>query len=171
MKSNLKFDFVVNKEDLTITVSREFAADLALVWKAWTTAELLDQWWGPTPCTARTKSMVFQEGGHWLYCMIVPPSLTGGETDQLNWGKQEYEKIELYKNFSGTDVFCDENGIANPELPQGRFENVFSQVADGKTLVTMISKHHSLEDIETIIEMGFQEGIAICFNQLDELFA
>ena len=140
-----------------------------MVWQAWTTAALLDQWWGPEPCSAKTKSMDFREGGHWLYCMIVPASVTGSETEQIHWGKWDYEKIVLHKSFSGTDVFCDENGIANPRLPKGRFENMFSDVADGKTLVTMISKHNSFEDIEAVIAMGFKEGITVCFNQLDKL--
>lgn len=169
MNSKLLFDFVVNKENNTIVVKREFAAELELVWRAWTTAELLDQWWGPEPCRAKTKTMDFREGGHWLYCMIVPPSVTGGETDQIHWGKQEYDKIVSFKKFSGTDSFCDENGQANPDLPKGRFENVFSEKANGKTLVTMISKHNSFEDIEAVIAMGFKEGITVCFNQLDEL--
>lgn len=168
MKSNLKFDFVVNKENNTIVINREFNANLELVWKAWTTAELLDQWWGPEPCRAKTKTMDFREGGHWLYCMIVPASVTGGETEQIHWGKWDYEKIELHKNFSGTDIFCDENGNANPELPKGKVENIFTE-ADGKTLVTMISTHNSFEDIQAVIEMGFKEGITVCFNQLDEL--
>ncbi|WP_312302176.1 hypothetical protein [Chryseobacterium sp.] len=49
MKSNLLFDFSVNKENNTIVVKREFNANLELVWQAWTTAELLDQWWAPKP--------------------------------------------------------------------------------------------------------------------------
>lgn len=169
MNSNLKFDFEVNKENNTIVVKREFAANLELVWKAWTTAELLDQWWGPEPCKAETKSMDFREGGHWLYCMVIPPSLTGAETDQRNYGKQNFEKISLHKSFSGTDVFCDENGTVNPEFPAGNFENQFNET-DGKTTVTMISKHNSFEDIQAVIEMGFKEGIEVSFNQLDKLF-
>jgi uncharacterized protein YndB with AHSA1/START domain len=169
MNRDLKFDFVVNKENNTIVVKREFEASLDLVWEAWTTADILDQWWGPEPCRAKTKTLDFREGGHWLYCMIVPASVTGNETEQIHWGKQEYEKIVSHKYFSGTDIFCDESGNANPELPKGRFENVFSEEANGKTLVTMISKHNSFEDVETVIAMGFKEGITVCFNQLDEL--
>lgn len=168
MNSKLFFDFIVNKENNTIVVKREFDAELELVWKAWTTAELLDQWWGPEPCRAKTKTMDFREGGHWLYCMIVPPSITGAETEQVHWGKQEFEKIVLHKTFSGTDEFCDENGHTNPELPKGKFENVFAEASNGKTMVTMISKHNSFEDVEAVIAMGFKEGITVCFNQLDE---
>jgi PhnB protein len=169
MKTKLRFDFQVNKDNNTIVITREFAANLELVWKAWTTAELLDQWWGPQPCKAETKSMDFREGGHWLYCMIIPPSLSGAETEQRSWGKQEFGKIVLHKSFNGTDVFCDENGTVNPEFPAGNLENQFNEM-DGKTIVTMTSTHKSFEDIQTLIEMGFKEGIEICFNQLDKLF-
>jgi len=161
MNSNLKFDFAVNKENNTIVIKREFDANLELVWQAWTTAELLDQWWGPEPCKAETKTMDFREGGFWLYCMIIPEN-------QKHWGRQDFEKIVWHKSFSGTDVFCDENGISDPELPTGRFENMFSEV-DGKTVVTIISTHNSLEDIEEIIEMGYKEGMMVNCQQLDEL--
>lgn len=161
MNPNLKFDFVVNKENNTIVVKREFSADLELVWKAWTTAELLDQWWAPAPCRAETKSMDFREGGHWLYCMMMPPE------NEKNWGKQNYEKIVLHKSFSGTDQFCDENGIANPDFPTGRFENVFSEV-DGKTLVTIVSTQNSAEEIKMVLEMGFIEGLKGSFENLDK---
>jgi uncharacterized protein YndB with AHSA1/START domain len=40
---NLPFDFTVNKVTQNIHVTREFAADLNLVWDAWTKAEMLDQ--------------------------------------------------------------------------------------------------------------------------------
>lgn len=168
MNNKLLFDFVVNKENNTIVVKREFAANLELVWKAWTTAELLDQWWAPAPCRAETKSMDFREGGHWLYCMIVPEE-GSNEANQIHWGRQDFEKVVLHKNFSGTDVFCDENGYADPELPKGRFENVFSQEIDGKTLVTIISTHNSFEDIEMLIEMGFKEGFTMSLENLDNL--
>lgn len=49
MKNDLLFDFTVSKENKTIHIKREFNANLELVWQAWTTAELLDQWWAPKP--------------------------------------------------------------------------------------------------------------------------
>ena len=57
MNSDLLFDFSVNKENKTVYIEREFNADLELVWKAWTTVELLDQWWGPKPFVTKTKFM------------------------------------------------------------------------------------------------------------------
>jgi uncharacterized protein YndB with AHSA1/START domain len=70
MNMNLSFNFVVDKERQTITVTREFAAPLALVWQAYTKADILDQWWAPKPWKTRTKRMDFSEGGEWLYAMV-----------------------------------------------------------------------------------------------------
>jgi uncharacterized protein YndB with AHSA1/START domain len=168
MNSNLIFE--VNKEQHTIVLKREFAANLKTVWKAWTTAELLDQWWGPEPCRVETKSMDFREGGHWLYCMIIPPILSGEKAEKRMWGKQVFEKIEVYQSFSGIDSFCEEDGSTNPNLPSGQFEIQFEEVK-GITRVTMTSKHKSFEDLQAVLDMGFKEGIEICFHQLDILFS
>ena len=45
-----------------LQVVEEFDVPVAAVWEAWTTPELLDQWWAPKPWKAETKSMDFREG-------------------------------------------------------------------------------------------------------------
>ena len=62
MKNNLLFDFKVDKKTKTVFVDKEFAADLSLVWDAFTKKELLDQWWAPKPYMCKTKQMDFREG-------------------------------------------------------------------------------------------------------------
>jgi len=161
MNSNLLFDFSVNKENNTIHIQREFNADLELVWKAWTTAELLDQWWGPQPWRAETKTMDFLEGGFWLYAMVGPEG-------EKHWSKAHYISIIKEKSFTQKDGFCDENGIMDPECPQNLLENSFSQ-AGNKVLVDMLLTFDTLADLETTLEMGFKEGMTTDFNQLDEL--
>jgi hypothetical protein len=42
-KHNLLFDFIVNKENNTVNIKREFEANLELVWEGWTNPEILDQ--------------------------------------------------------------------------------------------------------------------------------
>ncbi|MBN9293855.1 MAG: SRPBCC domain-containing protein [Flavobacteriia bacterium] len=161
MNSNLLFDFTVNKENNTIHIQREFNANLELVWKAWTTAELLDQWWGPKPWRAETKTMDFREGGSWLYAMVGPEG-------EKHWSKADYIKIIKEKSFTQKDGFCDENGTMDPEYPQNLLENSFSQ-KDDKVLVDMLLTFDTLADLETTLTMGFKEGMTIDFNQLDEL--
>lgn len=161
MNPTLLFDFTVNKENNTIHITREFNADLQLVWKVWTTAELLDQWWGPQPWRAETKTMDFRKGGYWLYAMVSPEG-------EKHWSKANYISIEKEKSFSQKDGFCDENGTMNPSFPQNLMESSFSQ-KENKVQVNMLLTFDTLKDLETTIEMGFKEGMTIDFQQLDEL--
>ncbi len=161
MSSNLLFDFTVNKENNTIHIKREFDAHVELVWQAWTTAELLDQWWGPKPWRAETKTMDFREGGFWLYAMIGPEG-------EKHWSKASYISIEKEKSFVQKDGFCDENGTMNPAFPQNLVENSFTP-KENTVQVDMLLTFDSLNDLETTIAMGFKEGMTIDFNQLDEL--
>lgn len=160
MRSNLKFDFTVNKENNTVNVEREFAANLELVWEAWTNPEILDQWWAPKPYRTVTKSMDFREGGMWLYAMISPQ-------DEKHWCKNDYHKIEHQKNYSGLDAFCDENGTVNTDMPRTLWTNTFSENA-GTTTVNIVAKYESLADLEKIIELGFKEGFTMALENLDQ---
>lgn len=161
MNSNLLFNFNVDKENNTIHIKREFDADLDLVWQAWTTAELLDQWWGPKPWRAETKTMDFREGGFWLYAMVNPEG-------EKHWSKSNYIAIEKEKSFTSKDGFCDENGTMNPAFPQNLWENNFIQ-KESKVQVDMVLTFDTLIDLEKTIEMGFKEGMTTDLNQLDEL--
>jgi hypothetical protein len=63
MNNQLLFDFIVDKTAKTVTVNKEFNAELSLVWDAFTKQEILDQWWAPKPWESRTKFMNFEVGG------------------------------------------------------------------------------------------------------------
>ncbi|WP_346237505.1 SRPBCC family protein [Niabella insulamsoli] len=161
MSTPLLFDFSVDKENKTIHVKREFAGDLSLVWKAWTDAELLDQWWAPKPWKAETKSMNFTEGGRWLYAMVSPEG-------EKHWSVADYEKIEPQKSFAAADGFSDENGNLLPNMPRSKWNNRFSANA-ANTTVDISIKFDQLEDLEKIIEMGFKEGFTMGMENLDAL--
>lgn len=163
MNNKLLFDFIVNKENNTISITREFDAGIELVWKAWTTADLLDQWWGPEPWRAETKILDFREGGFWLYAMVSPEGDKG-------WGRTNFISIVKEKFFSSKGGFSDENGVLNLELPQNLWENTFVPV-DHKVRVHMLLTYDSLADLEKEIDMGFQEGMTIDFQQLDKLLS
>lgn len=160
MNNNLKFDFIVNKENNTVNVEREFAANLELVWEAWTNPEILDQWWAPKPYRTETKSMDFREGGMWLYAMISPENVK-------HWCKNDYHKIVHQSMFSGLDAFCDENGAINKEMPRTLWVNEFNENGE-TTLVNITAKYDSLADLEKIIELGFKEGFTMALENLDQ---
>lgn len=163
MSAHLKFDFVVNKEKNTMTITREFAARRQLVWDCHTRSELLDQWFAPKPLTTKTKSMDFQEGGHWLYVMVDP---SGPEY----WGRMDYKKIRPIDNYTALDGFCNATGALNPDLPRAEWDVTFTEQG-GHTLVHTVVTYPSPEAIQQVIDMGMKEGMTSTMERLDELLA
>lgn len=163
MTHNLAFDFSVNKENNTITVKREFAAALALVWDAFTKSEILDQWWAPKPWKARTKTMDFREGGHWHYAMVGPEG-------EEHWALANYRNIQARKKFTGLDAFADADGHVNKDLPQSTWEVTFADKGQ-ETQVEFHISYDDLAQLEATIQMGFKEGFTMALEGLDELLA
>jgi uncharacterized protein YndB with AHSA1/START domain len=158
---NLSYNFVANKDKNTIEISREFAANVSLVWDAYTKSEILDKWWAPKPWKARTKKMDFREGGSWLYAMVGP---TGEEHLAL----AEYQEVVFQKKFTGLDGFTDAEGNVNKDMPQSKWDVNFTD--KGKiTLVEFIITYPDLAQLEATIQMGFREGLAMAMENLDEL--
>ena len=161
MTNNLTFDFSVDKENKTITVKREFEAELPLVWDAYTKKEILDKWWAPKPWKARTKTMDFREGGHWHYAMVGP----AGEE---HWALANYKNIQARKKFTGLDAFADAEGKVNKDMPQSTWDVNFTDKGE-VTLVEFRITYPDLAQLEATIQMGFKEGLAMAMEGLDEL--
>lgn len=156
----------IYKKDLDkkkIYVTREFDAPVEKVWRAWTEPQLLDQWWAPRPWKAYTTSMDFEQGGKWLYYMEGPDA-------SRHYCMIGYESIVPNKRFEAVDAFCDEKGNINTEFPRMNWIVEFAKT-EGGTKVEMEIAFSSVEDLNKIVEMGFQEGFAMAHNNLDELLA
>jgi uncharacterized protein YndB with AHSA1/START domain len=161
MKNNLLFDFIVDKQAKTVIVNREFAAELPLVWDAYTKQELLDQWWAPKPWESRTKFMDFRVGGRRFYAMVSPDG-------QERWSIQKYTSISPKTNFRFFNAFADKD--ENPELPGSDWDLNFSEQS-GTTKVSITIKNESLARLEKMIEGGFREGSMMQMKNLDDLLA
>lgn len=157
--NNLQSDFIVDKATKTVIINREFAAELSLVWDAFTKAELLDQWVAPKPWTAKTKYMNFEEGGKRFYAMVSPEGASF-------WAIQEFSAISPKTNFKMYNAFADEN--ENPQLPGSEWDYQFSE-ENGKTNVRITIYNESLERMEKMIEMGFKEGFTMSIVNLEDL--
>jgi len=155
----MKMDFIVDKQTKTVSIIKEFAAELSLVWDAYTQAELLDQWWAPKPMTSRTKAMDFEVGGRRFYAMVSPD---GDE----RWAVQKYTSITPKTNFKFFNAFADKD--ENLELPGSDWDLNFSE-QDGKTKVSISIYNESLERMERVIAMGFQQGIEALLQNLEDL--
>lgn len=148
-------------EELQVVAERSFNAPRSKVWEYFTTAELLEKWWGPKPYWVETKSFDFREGGHWHY------SMNGPEGD-VHWCMETYHSITSELNFTATDAFCDEEGVTDTELPGNDWSTTFTE-EDGMTTVTVVMTFKSKEDMEKLIEMGFEQGFDTGLDQLEAL--
>ena len=160
MTTNLLFDFTVDKATETVFITREFDAELSLVWDAFTKAELIDQWIAPKPMISKTKYQDFKVGGKRFYAMISPD---GNE----RWALQQYTSINPKTNFKMNNVFADKD--ENPELHGSEWDHTFSE-KNGTTKVSITIYNESLERLERILD-GFTQGMRMSLNNLENLLA
>ncbi|WP_395336208.1 SRPBCC domain-containing protein [Novosphingobium sp. BL-8H] len=161
MKPDLKFEFVADRANHTLTISREFAAPRQLVWDCHTRSELLDRWFAPKPLSTRTAHMDFRDGGYWHYAMVMPDG-------EAFWSRLDYLKIDPIDGYTALDGFCDETGTVNPDMPRSNWKVTFADVSD-RTLVTTVVLFASPEDLQKTIDMGMEAGMASTLERLDEL--
>jgi len=161
MNNSLLFDFTVDKATKTVTVTRQFAAGLPLVWDAFTKQEMLDQWWAPKPFASKTKFMDFKVGGRRFYAMVSPEG-------QEHWSVQKFTSISPKTNFKMINAFADKD--ENPELPGSDWDLNFSE-QNGTTTVCITIKNESLDRMEKLIARGFKEGFTMTLNYLNELLS
>jgi uncharacterized protein YndB with AHSA1/START domain len=141
--ADLRFEFIVDKPNCTLTVRREFAAPRQLVWDCHTKAELLDRWYAPKPLTTQTRHMEFKPGGYWHFAMLMP-------NGEAFWSRMDYQAIDPIDAYQALDGFTDESGVVNPDMPRSRQESRFTDAPRG-TLVTTVIKYNSPEDIQKVL--------------------
>jgi uncharacterized protein YndB with AHSA1/START domain len=157
MKTEIKTDL----EQATFLATREFKAEISIVWRYFTDSDLLDQWWAPAPWKCETKMMDFKEGGKWVYDMVGPEGERHG-------GIQLYETIDFENFFSGKDAFADQEGKIDESLPACTWKNSFTTTEKG-TLLVSEAQYPTTEALRTVLEMGMSEGLAMGHDQLDLL--
>jgi len=159
MNNTLLFDFTVDKAAKTVFITREFDAELSLVWDAFTKLEILDQWTAPAPFVSKTKYLNFEVGGKRFYAMVSPEG-------QERWIIQEYTSISPKTNFKLYNAFADKD--ENPELPGSEWDYNFSE-QNGITKVNISIFNESLTRLEKMIELGFKEGFTLTLKNLENL--
>jgi uncharacterized protein YndB with AHSA1/START domain len=157
----MKTNYSVVTETNQLIAKRSFAALRSKVWQYYTTAELLDLWWGPAPYKAVTKSFDFREGGHWHYVMQGPEG-------DAHYCINNYKTINPEESFTAFDGFANEDWSVDMSLPGSDWEVTFVEngdMTDMKMVLTCATK----EELTTLIEMGMKEGYNQGLDQLEAL--
>ncbi len=154
---------VANTEERTFTIERTFDAPRTLVWQAWSDCEHLRHWWAPAGWKLPVCKIDFRVGGTWHYCMRGPgPS---GE-EMESWGYTVYHEIVEPERIVSVDAFADEAGNISEEMPKLNVTVTFHEV-DGKTQVLSRTEFATAAELETVVQMGMEEGVTQSWDQLD----
>ena len=151
---------VVN--DKLFVLERMFDAPRELVFKVFSSAEHLANWWGPKDWTLPVCRIDFRPGGEWHYCMRSP----GG--DMESWGKAVYEEIVEPERIVYVDYFSDAEGNVAADMPETRVTMTFINEA-GKTKLVSSSEYATADALQTVLEMGMMEGIGETWDRLADL--
>jgi uncharacterized protein YndB with AHSA1/START domain len=156
-------EIVIEAKGSELLVSRVFDAARDLVFKAFSEADRLMQWWGPREWPLTYCKLDFRVGGIWLFCMTGPD---GAES----WGKGVYEEIVSPERIVYVDAFSDRDGNVNESMPQVRIIMEFTEHA-GKTKVESRAEYATVQDLESLKAMGMIEGITETWDRLAEYLA
>lgn len=152
----------VRGNDMVLT--RIFDAPKEIVFQAFTTSEVLKEWWGPHGFTLPVSRMDFKVNGSWDYCMQQT------STGEMSCGKSVFHDIQAPDSYDYTDYFTDEEGRINPELPEMRITMGFEEVESG-TKVTSRTHFQSSEDLKKVMDMGAEQGIRETWDRLEQFLS
>ena len=156
----LLFGFTVDKATNTIHVTREFAADLDLVWDVFTKAEMLDQWGAPKPWRSGNEGNGFPGRRSLDICHGLP------RERRPRYSLVEFIDIQPKSSFTTKNSFCDENG--NPINTGFSLTKTSFNAGMETTTVRIEKKFDDLSVLEMMVSRGFKEGTAMAMNNLDE---
>ncbi|MFD6860441.1 SRPBCC domain-containing protein [Rhodococcus sp. NPDC060090] len=150
-------------DNLTLTITADFAAPVARVWQVYADPRQLEKIWGPPGYPATVVDHDLRPGGRTNYYMTGPE----GEKYAGYW---QVTAVDPPRSFSFADGFSDEDFTPNPELPVSA--NVFTFVEhDGGTRATYVSTYESADALQKVLEMGVVEGASSAIGQIDDLLA
>ena len=152
-------EITTDTENLSMTVTAEFAAPVERVWNAYSDPGQLERFWGPPGWPATFTQFEHTVGGHAQYTMHGPR----GERSSGSW---EFLAIEAPHKFEVLDAFVDDDGNPLPEFPALRMTFTFEATEAGTRMVNT-SYFPTLEGLEQIVAMGAIEGTKMAMAQLD----
>jgi uncharacterized protein YndB with AHSA1/START domain len=136
---------VILPTDTQILITREFAAPRHLVYKAWTTPELIKHWWSANRGTVTVADVDLRVGGTWRYVMVTED---GYEVAFHG----EYREIVPNERIVSTEVF--------EGMPEGEAVDTLTLTeAGGRTTLTILVQHSSKEHRDAHISSGMDDGL------------
>jgi uncharacterized protein YndB with AHSA1/START domain len=143
--------------DDQILITREFDAPKHLVYKAWTTPELVKRWWNAKRGEVTVAEIDLRVGGTWRYVMVTD----GGQEVGFHG---EYREIVPNERIVSTEVY---EGVPDPG--EGTLNTLTLTEVDGRTTLTVLVQAPSKEVRDAIIDSGMEAGMQDAMDLLEEV--
>jgi uncharacterized protein YndB with AHSA1/START domain len=143
--------------DREIRITRVFDAPAHLVFRAWTTPELVRRWWGWESSELVVCDIDLRVGGAWRYVTRDP------EGAELAW-HGTYVDVDAPHRLVTTEVF-------EPH-PEGEARNTLTlDERDGTTTLTISVLHQSIENRDAHVASGMERGLQHSLDRAEDLLA
>ena len=141
--------------DEQILITREFDAPKHLVYKAWTTPELVKRWWSANRGEVTLAEIDLRVGGTWRYVMVAEGGLEVGFHG-------EYREIVPNERLVSTEVY---EGFPDGEA----LDTLTLTEVDGRTTLTILVQHSSKEHRDAHIDSGMEAGMQDAMDLLEQV--
>ena len=149
---------VTTPADTQILITRGFDAPKHLVYKAWTTPELIERWWSGKRGTVTSVEVDLRVGGTWRYVMMA------NEGFEVAF-HGEYQELIPNERIVSTEVF---EGIPNAE-ESASINTLTLSESDGRTTLTVLVEHKNKEGRDMHIESGMEGGLQEAMDKLEQV--
>jgi len=144
--------------DTQIKVTREFAAPKHLVYKAWTTPDLIKRWWGGKRGVVNLAEVDLRVGGKWRYLSTTDRGFQVGFHGVFREVVAN-ERLVYTEVFEGVPGGDDDPPVVTLTLTE----------SGGRTTLTSLSQLSSREVRDMIIKSGMEAGLQDVLDALEEV--
>ena len=143
--------------DEQILITGEFDAPRDLVFKAFTTPELVKQWWGANRSEVTVADIDLRVGGKWRYVGV-------GDGFEVAF-HGEYHEIVPNERIVSTEAF---EGIPDPDANATVNTATFTE-QDGRTTLTILVEAPSKDVRDAIVASGMEAGMQDALDLLEQV--
>jgi uncharacterized protein YndB with AHSA1/START domain len=141
--------------DEQILITREFDAPKHLVYRAWTTPDLVRRWWNANRGEVTVAEIDLRVGGRWRYVMVTEDGLEVGFHG-------EYREIVPNERIVSTEVY--------EGFPEGEAVDTLTLTeTDGRTRLTILVQHTSKEHRDAHVNSGMEAGLQDALDLLEQV--
>jgi uncharacterized protein YndB with AHSA1/START domain len=141
--------------DEQMLITREFDAPKDLVFKAYTTPELVRRWWHAKRGEMTVAEIDLRVGGRWRYVMVTPDGFEVGFNG-------EFREIVPNERLVTTEVY---EGMPDAQA----LDTVTFAEVDGRTTLTILVEHARKEHRDAHIESGMEDGLQDALDLLEQV--